>query len=179
MSTRSRAPVCKLLVRRLNAAAHKGFLECGNIFLPCAVGRSGSTVRKREGDGATPRGRFGLLYVLHNQKFGCRPRTALIAEPIARRDGWCDAPADRNYNRPVPLPYPASTEQLWRDDGLYDVVVVLDYNMAPRIRNRGSAIFMHVARPGFLPTEGCVALRRADLMRLLARVGRKTVVVIP
>lgn len=87
-------------------------------------------------------------------------------------DGWCDAPSDRNYNRPVQLPYPASTERMWRDDGLYDVVGILDHNARPRMRGRGSAIFLHVARDGYRPTEGCVALSRRDLMRVLAIVGR-------
>ena len=99
-----------------------------------------------------------------------RPRTPLPVRAIRRHDGWCDASADRNYNRPVRLPYPASAERLWREDALYDVVVVLDYNERPRVRGRGSAIFMHVARPGYAPTEGCIALARAHLLRLLERL---------
>jgi L,D-peptidoglycan transpeptidase YkuD (ErfK/YbiS/YcfS/YnhG family) len=87
-------------------------------------------------------------------------------------DGWCDAAGDGNYNRCVRHPYSASAEALWRSDGLYDVIVVLGYNRRPRIKGRGSAIFMHVARPGFQPTEGCIALRRADLVRLLAPLRR-------
>ena len=104
-----------------------------------------------------------------------RPRTALPVQRIGRADGWCDAPGDRNYNRPVRHPYPASAERLWREDALYDVVVVLGHNQRPRLRGAGSAIFMHVARPGYLPTEGCIALRRDHLLRLLdapaARLG--------
>jgi L,D-peptidoglycan transpeptidase YkuD (ErfK/YbiS/YcfS/YnhG family) len=90
---------------------------------------------------------------------------------IAAHDGWCDAPADRNYNRPVRLPYAATAEHLWRSDALYDVVVVLDYNERPCMRGRGSAIFMHVARPGYAPTEGCIALARPHLLRLLERLA--------
>jgi L,D-peptidoglycan transpeptidase YkuD (ErfK/YbiS/YcfS/YnhG family) len=85
-------------------------------------------------------------------------------------DGWCDAATDRNYNRRVRHPYTASAETMWRTDTLYDTVVVLDCNRRPRIRGRGSAIFMHVARPGFLPTEGCIALRRPDLLRVLSHL---------
>ena len=84
--------------------------------------------------------------------------------------GWCDAPGDRNYNRQVTLPYPASAETLWRDDGLYDLVLVLDHNHRPRVQGAGSAIFVHVARPGHRPTEGCIALTRADLVQLLAHL---------
>ena len=93
-------------------------------------------------------------------------------------DGWCDDPVDRNYNRRVRHPYPASAERLWRSDHLYDLVVVLGYNDRPRVAGRGSAIFMHVAGPGFAPTEGCVALRLPDLKRLLEEVPRGAVVTI-
>ena len=86
---------------------------------------------------------------------------------IAPHDGWCDAPEDRNYNRLVRHPYPTSAERLWRSDGLYDVLVVLEHNTCPRVRGGGSAIFLHVAAPGFTPTAGCVAIRRDVLLRLL------------
>jgi L,D-peptidoglycan transpeptidase YkuD (ErfK/YbiS/YcfS/YnhG family) len=170
MSTRAPPTPPQLIVRRLRASATRGTLQCGHWRLPCALGRSGIAARKREGDGATPLGRFAIREVLYNPKFVRRPLTALPLRSISKSDGWCDAPSDRSYNRLVPLPYPASTEQLWRDDGLYDLVVVLDYNIQPRTRNLGSAIFLHVARPGFAPTEGCIALRRADLIRVLSRM---------
>lgn len=95
----------------------------------------------------------------------------LPAKPIRRHDGWCDAATDRNYNRPVRLPYAASAEQMWRADGLYDVVAVLGYNDRPRSRGRGSAIFLHAAQPGLAPTQGCIALVLPQLLRLLARLG--------
>jgi L,D-peptidoglycan transpeptidase YkuD (ErfK/YbiS/YcfS/YnhG family) len=104
--------------------------------------------------------------------------TGLPVRHIRNSDGWCDAPSDRNYNRSVRHPYPASAERLWRDDQLYDVIVVVDYNRCPRIRARGSAIFMHVARTGWCPTEGCVALAERDLRRLLAQTRRGTRLVI-
>ena len=96
-----------------------------------------------------------------------RPQTPLHTEPLRENFGWCDAPSDRNYNRQVTLPYTASAESLWRDDHLYDVIVVLDYNRMPRSRGRGSAIFLHVARPSFAPTEGCIAMKYEHLLRLL------------
>jgi L,D-peptidoglycan transpeptidase YkuD (ErfK/YbiS/YcfS/YnhG family) len=99
--------------------------------------------------------------------------------PIRPGDGWCDAPADRNYNRPVKLPYPASHERLWRDDALYDLVVVLGYNDRPRSLGRGSAIFMHLARKNYLPTAGCIALSRADMLKLLVRLKPRDRIVIP
>jgi L,D-peptidoglycan transpeptidase YkuD (ErfK/YbiS/YcfS/YnhG family) len=100
-----------------------------------------------------------------------RPRARLPLRPIRPNDGWCDDPADRNYNRPVRHPYPASAERLWRQDHLYDVVVLLTHNVRPRVRGRGSAVFMHVARPGYAPTEGCIALRRGHLLALVQWLG--------
>jgi L,D-peptidoglycan transpeptidase YkuD (ErfK/YbiS/YcfS/YnhG family) len=130
---------------------------------------------KREGDGSTPLGRFRLRAVYYRGDRLIRPLTRLQLRPLRRGDGWCDASGDRNYNRLVRHPYPASAELMWREDGLYDIVVVLGYNDRPRVQGRGSAVFLHVARPDLSPTEGCVALRRADIRKLLPRIGRKTV----
>ena len=128
-------------------------------------------MRKREGDGATPMGCWRLVQVLYRPDRVRRPRTALPVRPLRPSEGWCDAAGDRNYNRPVRHPYPASAEELWRKDGLYDVVIVLDHNQHPRVQGLGSAVFVHVAGPGFAPTAGCIALARHDLLRLLTRVG--------
>jgi L,D-peptidoglycan transpeptidase YkuD (ErfK/YbiS/YcfS/YnhG family) len=95
----------------------------------------------------------------------------LPLSPIAANDGWCDAPADKNYNLPVKLPYPASAEELWRADALYDIVVVLGFNDAPVVAGKGSAIFLHVAAKDFAPTEGCVALEKDGLLELLGEIS--------
>lgn len=149
-----------------------GFLVSGNLRFPCALGRSGIQADKREGDGATPQGRFAIREVLYRPDRVRRPATAIPVRMLRPRDGWCDAMGDRNYNRPVHHPYAASAERMWRSDRLYDVVVVLDHNQRPRVQGRGSAIFLHVARDGFRPTEGCLALRLPDLLRLLSRLCR-------
>ncbi len=132
--------------------------------------------RKREGDGATPHGVWRLTLAYYRPDRIARPKAALPLKPLRRDFGWCDAPDDRNYNREVPLPYSASAERLWRDDRLYDIIVVLDYNLTPRTKGRGSAIFMHVARPGLAPTEGCIALKREHLLRLLAALRPKAAI---
>lgn len=168
-----------LMLRVLSRSATRGVLQWGALLMPCAIGRGGIRPGKREGDGGTPRGRWTLRLVFYRPDKGCRPTSALPTRRLAPDDGWCDAVADRNYNRRVRLPYPARAEQMWRDDGLYDLVVVLDYNERPRVQGQGSAIFMHIARPGFLPTEGCVALRQQDLRRLLAQVPRRACLVVP
>lgn len=165
-------PRGQLFVMALSRAATRAVLVVGGRSLPCALGRSGRRAMKREGDGATPSGVYGLESVFYRPDRCPRPRTGLPVKTLSPADGWCDAAADRNYNRHVCHPYNASAEKMWRQDELYDVVVVLDCNRRPRIRNRGSAIFMHVARPGFSPTEGCIALRRPDLLRVLAHLRR-------
>ena len=135
-----------------------------------ALGRGGilPAVDKREGDGASPLGVWPLRRALYRPDKGSPPITALPVEAIHREDGWCDAPGDARYNRPVALPYPASAERMWREDGLYDLVVVLGHNDDPVMPGMGSAIFLHLAQPDYAPTEGCVALARADLEALLA-----------
>jgi len=152
----------------------RGRLVAGPIVLPCALGRSGPTHVKREGDGASPVGRFAVLGGFYRPDRLPRPRTTLPMRPIRPQDGWCDDPADRRYNRPVRLPYPASHERMWRDDRLYDVVLDLDWNRGPIRKGRGSAIFLHLAKPGFEPTQGCVAVDPRAIRRLLQRMGPRT-----
>ena len=145
----------------------------GDSRFPCAVGRGGlvGAAAKREGDGATPVGRWALRHLLFRPDRE-RPQTAgLPAVALAPDDGWCDDPGHRAYNRAVKLPFPASHEQMWRDDGLYDLVVVLAHNDAPPVPGRGSAIFLHCARADFGATEGCVALAHDDLRRVLREAG--------
>jgi L,D-peptidoglycan transpeptidase YkuD (ErfK/YbiS/YcfS/YnhG family) len=159
-------------VRLLSARATRGHIRLGMSTVPCAIGKGGVKAMKREGDGATPRGRLRVLsgFVRRDRRPSLVTRVPL--RTIGRADGWCDAPNDRNYNRFVRHPYPASAEHLWRADRLYDLVLVLDANIAPRKRGCGSAIFAHVAREGFKPTEGCIALRWRDLVRLVGLMRR-------
>lgn len=159
-----------LTVAMLSPASRRGTLRMGELIFPCALGRGGVRALKREGDGATPRGAWRITETWYRADRVPRPATALPVRRIGRCDGWCDAPADRNYNRRVALPYAASAEAMWRDDGLYDLGAVLAYNARPRVRGLGSAIFIHVARPGLAPTEGCLALDRRHLARILARL---------
>lgn len=133
----------------------------------CALGRGGVRVLKEEGDGATPAGLLALRRVLYRADRVPIPVAAVRREPIGAQDGWCDDPGHADYNRQIRLPHPARHEELWRRDDLYDLVGVLGWNDAPVVRGRGSAIFLHVARGDYAPTEGCVALSRADLLDVL------------
>lgn len=156
----------------------EGAARWGERQMRCALGRSGIVTAKREGDGATPAGAFALRRVFYRPDREPPPQTALPLRALTPHDGWCDAPADRRYNRLVTLPYPARAETLWREDRLYDLIAVLGYNDAPVIPGRGSAIFLHLARPGYAPTEGCVALDRADWLAVLATADAASCVVI-
>jgi len=144
----------------------------------CALGRGGLSETKREGDGATPIGAWPLRRLLYRPDRMAPPQSGLPTTPIGPADGWCDAPGDRNYNRPVILPYPASAEVLWREDEVYDLIVPLGYNDGPIVPGRGSAIFLHLARAGYAPTEGCVALARPDLLAFLVRATTGSRVVV-
>ncbi len=161
---------CELLVTPDPLHPERGTLRLGERTFACVLGRAGVVTHKHEGDGATPVGRFPLRRVLYRADRGPAPETSLPVEIIGRSAGWCDAPDDARYNQPVTLPYPASAESLWRDDSLYDVVVVLGHNDDPVIAGMGSAIFMHVAPAGGKPTAGCVALEPADLREVLKAI---------
>jgi L,D-peptidoglycan transpeptidase YkuD (ErfK/YbiS/YcfS/YnhG family) len=146
-----------------------GRLAFHGRLVRCALGPAGviAAAAKREGDGATPAGAWTMRRVYYRPDRRGPPDTGLVVQPLAPDDGWCDAPTDPAYNRPVKLPYPASAERLWREDGVYDLIVELGYNDDPVVPNAGSAIFLHLARPDYAPTQGCVALSVADLEALL------------
>jgi L,D-peptidoglycan transpeptidase YkuD (ErfK/YbiS/YcfS/YnhG family) len=158
-----------------------GTLRWADAEARCALGRGGVREIKREGDGATPAGVFPLRRVMFRPDRVDPPETGLPTRPIERSDGWCDDPRDARYNRPVRLPCGAGHERLWRDDGLYDLLAVIGYNDDPIEAGRGSAIFLHVARPGYGPTEGCVALALPDLQSVLrtCRPGDRIVIELP
>ncbi|TPV97526.1 MAG: hypothetical protein USCAAHI_03052 [Beijerinckiaceae bacterium] len=155
-----------------------GRFHAGPLVFRCALGLAGIRHGKREGDHATPAGDFRLLAGFFRADRVSRKAWPWPMRLIRPSDGWCDDPRCAAYNRRVTLPCRASHEKLWRTDRLYDLVVVLDYNIHPCRKNRGSAIFLHCARPGFAPTEGCVALRPDDLRRLLPRLAKKVVLTI-
>ncbi len=163
-----------LRVRTRPGQRSRGWLLAEGRALPVALGRSGIRANKREGDGGTPRGTFRLRRLWFRADRAPPPRTRLPMRRIGRDDGWCEDPHHRNYNQPIRVPKDRAGDRLWRADHLYDLIVELDHNTRPRIAGRGSAVFVHVARPGFAPTAGCVALTMGALRRLLERAGPRT-----
>ena len=156
----------------------RGWLIAGPLRIPCALGPVGVVRDKREGDGGTPAGRFRLLWGYFRPD---RPRPAaggVPLRPLRRDSGWCEDPASRNYNRPVRAPSRDATDRMWREDGLYDLVFVLDQNFKRRAKGRGSAVFFHHARPDLSPTAGCVAISPAAMRRLAPRLSCRTVLVV-
>ncbi|WP_119302537.1 L,D-transpeptidase family protein [Dongia deserti] len=148
----------------------RGLARLGDRTFPCALGRSGLIANKREGDGGTPIGRFPFRRLLYRADRVPHIETRLPARHIEPADGWCDDPASPDYNRMVHLPHPARHEELWRDDHLYDLIVVIGHNDDPIVPGAGSAVFVHVARDDWGPTAGCIAFRREDLLAILAQV---------
>ncbi|MBP0616252.1 L,D-transpeptidase family protein [Jiella mangrovi] len=173
----------RITVRRKPGDLRRGILAAGPFRIACALGRSGTTVFKREGDGATPVAEMRLVKAWYRTRTGSgrksRPASRLCTREVQPgKDGWCDEPTHASYNRHVRLPFRASAESLARTDRLYDVVVVLDWNYSRRGRGRGSAIFFHIARPGFPPTEGCVAIEPSAMRLLMPFLSPRTRLVV-
>ena len=161
-----------MIVEVRATAPSRGVARWTGRSAECALGRGGVLAAKREGDGATPAGSFAFRHALWRpDRWPAPPLTRLPLAAIGPADGWCDDPGDPAYNRAVRLPHPARHERMWRDDALYDLVLVIGHNDDPPLPGAGSAIFVHVARPDFAPTEGCVALARPDLAALAATLA--------
>ena len=157
-------------VRPDGPGAIRGFVVAGPLRWLCALGRGGVRRHKREGDGATPEGTWPIRKILYRRDKLQLPGLAWPAAAIGPDDGWCDDPTSPLYNTAVTHPHSASAERLWRDDDLYDIIAVLGYNDRPLVPGLGSAIFLHVAHPGYAATQGCIALKKQDLISLLVHV---------
>ena len=159
------------LIVEAKAGEMRGTVRLGERVFRCALGRSGLLADKREGDGGTPIGRFPFRRLLYRADRVPHIETRLPARHMEPVDGWCDDPADAAYNKPVRLPYPGHHERMWLDDHLYDLVVVIGHNDDPVVPGAGSAVFLHLARADWGPTQGCIAFAREDLLAILSLVG--------
>ncbi|HMK71340.1 MAG TPA: L,D-transpeptidase family protein [Xanthobacteraceae bacterium] len=173
-----RLALARIEVRPRPGRRSRGWLRAGPFLMPVALGRAGVKADKREGDGGTPRGRFRPVRLWWRADRLPPPRTLLPVRRIGPGEAWCEDPADRRYNRPFRRSANEPGDRLCRDDALYDVFLELDYNTRPRVAGRGSAVFVHIARPGLAPTAGCIALNRKELLVLSARISAKTRIII-
>ncbi len=157
----------------MRITSSNSLLSNGRMYR-CVLGKTGVLAKKLEGDGATPAGVFPLIRVLYRPDRMDFPETPLPVFALSPNDGWCDDPTHEDYNKPIKLPHDGSHERLWRDDNIYDIVVVLGYNTSPVIPFMGSAIFIHFAEPSFKSTRGCIALKDVDLLEILKTCSTKT-----
>ncbi|WFR97307.1 L,D-transpeptidase family protein [Rhizobium tumorigenes] len=165
-----------ITVRPAPGNRSRALVAFDGVVVPAAIGRNGRTVRKREGDGATPIASMRLLSGFMRGDRLLTPATMLAMRRIRPGMLWCDDPGHASYNTLVKAPFRAGHEEMMRDDGVYDICLVLDWNISVRQRNRGSAVFFHLIRPGFEPTAGCIAVSLPHMRRLLSHVGKGSIV---
>ncbi|MDK1375875.1 MULTISPECIES: L,D-transpeptidase family protein [unclassified Sinorhizobium] len=171
-----RSPKSMIVVRMAPRDRRRALVSFDGRTEQAAIGRSGVTAIKREGDGATPRASMKLIGGYMRRDRISLPPTRLPMRAIRRDMLWCDDPAHASYNRPAKAPLAVGHETMMRDDGLYDVCLVMDWNIFCRRRNAGSAIFFHLIRPGYEPTQGCVAVSLPAMKRLIRHMHRGTIV---
>jgi L,D-peptidoglycan transpeptidase YkuD (ErfK/YbiS/YcfS/YnhG family) len=176
--TRPDRPLALIRVRAAAGNPSRGWLFAGPYAIPVALGRGGIIANKREGDGGTPKGIYRPRRLWWRADRHPRPKTFLPIRPIKRDDAWCEDRVSRHYNQPIKLGGDDSGDRLSRDDQLYDFVIEIDHNTSPRIAGRGSAVFLHLARPDFSPTAGCVSMKKSDMLQLLRQIGPETKIVI-
>jgi len=176
-ATRDR-PLAAIQVRQAAGDPRRGWLTADGWTVPVALGRGGILANKREGDGGTPRGIYRPLQLWWRADRHVRPRTYLPARPIRPEDAWCEDPRDRHYNQPIRLVRHQPGDRLTREDHLYDFIVEIDHNSAPRVAGRGSAVFLHLARANFSASAGCVTMTKSAMLRLVRRMGPQTRIII-
>jgi len=173
-----RSTLLRLRLRARAGCRTLGWLTVGSLTIPVALGRGGIRANKREGDGGTPRGIFYPLQLWWRADRHARPLTFLPARPIRPEDAWCEDPNDRHYNQPMRLTRDQAGDRLTREDHLYDFIVEIDHNSAPRVAGRGSAVFLHLARTNYSATAGCISMTKSAMLRLLRRMGPQTKIII-
>ena len=152
---------------------NKNYLTYNKLKVRCAIGKKGIGYKRKEGDLITPKGRFKIKYILY-RKDRVQISTKLRKKVIKKDMGWCDDPQSNQYNRLIKLPFTFKCEKLYKKENIYDIILVLNYNMNPVKKNKGSAIFIHVAEINFKKTEGCVAIKKLNLIKLLKKINPNT-----
>tara|TARA_B110000967_G_C18694140_1_gene464539 strand:- start:206 stop:697 length:492 start_codon:yes stop_codon:yes gene_type:complete len=162
----------------MNIILKKNRLYFNNYKLRCSIGKRGITLNKREGDEKTPRGSFSLKSIFYRKDRILKINSVLIKKKIKRDFGWCDEPNSKFYNKLINFPFKDSAEKLWIKQNIYDVIIVINYNLKPTIKHKGSAIFLHIAKKNYPSTKGCIAVSKKDMMLLISVIDHKTKLII-
>ena len=149
-----------------------GYLKYKDLKFKCALGKSGVGYKKIEGDNITPKGNFKIIKIYYRKDRLKKLSSKFTLTQITKNMGWCDDPKSKKYNQPIKLPTKYSHEILYRRDNIYDLILVLNYNIKPTIKNKGSAIFIHVAKKNYKKTAGCISLKKADLIYLVRKINK-------
>ena len=158
----------------MNIILKNKFIYLQNYKLRCSIGKNGISYKKKEGDNKTPRGKFKLKYILYRKDRITNLKTKLKKIVICKEMGWCDDPNSKYYNQMVKLPFKGSAEKLWLKDNIYDIIIIIDYNLNPVIKFKGSAVFLHLAKNSYQSTKGCVAINKNDMKLLLEKINKKS-----
>lgn len=158
----------------MNILLKNKILYFQNYKLRCSVGKSGISYKKKEGDNKTPRGKFKFKYILYRKDRVPNLKTKLKKIAIRKKMGWCDDPNSKYYNQMIELPFKGSAEKLWIKENIYDIIIIIDYNLNPVIKFKGSAIFFHLTKNKYQGTKGCVAINKDDMKLLIEKINKKT-----
>ena len=162
----------------MNIKLKNKFLYFNNYKLRCASGKRGFTNNKKEGDGKTPKGSFKLLSIFYRKDRISKIKSVLRKRIIKKKTGWCDDPNSTSYNQLINFPFDESAEKFWIKKNIYDVIIILNYNLKPTMKKKGSAIFIHIARRDYLPTKGCIAINKRDMMLLISKIKTSTKIIV-
>ena len=158
----------------MNIELKNKFLYFQKYKLRCSVGKRGISINKKEGDKKTPKGEFKLKYILYRKDRIFDLKTRLKKIVIKKKMGWCDDPNSNYYNKIINFPSRYSAEKLWKKENIYDIIIVIDYNLNPVIKNKGSAIFLHIAKKKYQPTNGCIAVNKKNIRLITSTLNKKT-----
>ena len=162
----------------MNIQLKKNFLYFDKYKIKCALGKRGITSKKKEGDGKTPIGTYKLNSIFYRKDRISKIKTTLKKIVIKKNMGWCDDVTSKHYNKMIRFPFNQSAEKLWLENNIYDVIIVINYNLKPVIKNKGSAIFLHIAKRNFLQTEGCIAITKKNIILLASKINNNTKIIV-
>ena len=156
----------------------KNYLFFNDYKVKCAVGKRGIGIKKAEGDLITPKGEYKIKSILYRKDREKKLNSKIKKNVILKNMGWCDDPKSTKYNQLINFPFKYSAEKLYRKDNIYDIILVIEYNMKPIKKNKGSAIFLHITKQNFKRTEGCVAIKKRDLKKIILKLNKKSKLII-